>query len=203
MEIGLKQKIGLVRYLPIVEAVERLLMKGEPALIAVDGRCGSGKSTLAAFLAKVFDCNVFHMDDFFLPFEMKTRERMAQPGGNIHYERFREEVLIPLQSRETVSYRPYDCTIQSLTEPIFVELKKLAIVEGVYAMHPILQQDYDYSIFLTVDSQVQEERILKRNGEAMYQRFVNQWIPLEEDYFSELNIKSKCDLVFDTTLLWE
>ena len=33
--------------------------------VAVDGNSGAGKSTLADLIGDVYDCNVFHMDDFF------------------------------------------------------------------------------------------------------------------------------------------
>ncbi len=29
----------------------------------------------------------------------------------------------------------------------------------------------------------------------MYERFINEWIPMEEKYFKELKIKEKCDLI--------
>ena len=32
------------------------------------------------------------MDDFFLPMELRTAERLEEPGGNVHYERFSAEV---------------------------------------------------------------------------------------------------------------
>ena len=62
-------------------------------LIAIDGMCGSGKTTLGQLLQSVYDCNLFHMDDFFLRPEQRTPERMAQVGGNVDYERFQKEIL--------------------------------------------------------------------------------------------------------------
>jgi hypothetical protein len=49
------------------------------------------------------------MDDFFLPFEQKTPERLAQPGGNADHERFAREVLGHLNRGEAFAYRRYDC----------------------------------------------------------------------------------------------
>ena len=69
---------------PILQAAQ-LAAENGPALLAIDGRCGSGKSTLAAHMAQVFGCPVFHMDDFFLPPELRTPERLAQPGENVHH----------------------------------------------------------------------------------------------------------------------
>ena len=60
--------------------------------VAIDGPCASGKSTLGALLRGVYGANLFHMDDYFLPFARKTPERLAEPGGNVDYERFFAEV---------------------------------------------------------------------------------------------------------------
>lgn len=190
------------KFLPIFEALKKLNAENKSLIIAIEGRCGSGKSSLAALLKEVFVCNVFHMDDYFLPFEMKTAERLEQPGENVHYERFQTEVLGALQKGNDVTYRPYSCSKRDLGEPIHVEFKNLTIVEGSYCLHPTLQQAFAYKIFLTVDPQIQRQRILKRNGEEKLQDFISKWIPLEEHYFSALSIQEQCNLVFDTTFLW-
>ena len=44
----------------------------EHVIIAIDGPSATGKTTFAKNIKKHFDCNVFHMDDFFLPDEKKT-----------------------------------------------------------------------------------------------------------------------------------
>ena len=51
----------------------------KPYILAIDGRCASGKTTLANELSQSLSCNVVHMDDFYLPFALRTPERMAQP----------------------------------------------------------------------------------------------------------------------------
>ena len=58
-------------------AIEALLAQNGTAIVAIDGKCTSGKTTLAAGLAEIFDCNVLHMDDFFLRPEQRTPERFA------------------------------------------------------------------------------------------------------------------------------
>ena len=52
----------------LLDAVERALTERGHLLLAIDGRCGCGKSSLAALLARELDGNVFHTDDFYLPF---------------------------------------------------------------------------------------------------------------------------------------
>ena len=97
------------RFEPAVQAIRNLLEEKKtsnmPILVAIDGRCGSGKTTLGNYLAQVFDCNLFRMDDFFPRMEQRTPERMKEIGGNVDYERFKETVLEPVQKKESVRYQ--------------------------------------------------------------------------------------------------
>ena len=49
----------------IFEKIETILKEKHSVIIAIDGNSGAGKSTLAKHIEEHFDCNVFHMDDFF------------------------------------------------------------------------------------------------------------------------------------------
>ena len=164
--------------------IDRLLAEKERVIVSIDGCCTSGKTTLAAKLAEQYDCNVFHMDDFFLRPEQRTPERFAQPGGNVDYERFREEVLVPLTAGGAFSYRPFDCSTFTLAGPVAVEPKKLTIVEGTYSQHPYFGDPYDLKILLTVTEEDQRSRILQRPA-FLHQRFFNDWIPMEHLYFEK------------------
>ena len=180
-----------------VQAVLQKLKKEKPfLLIAIDGRCAAGKTTLAARLRQSMDCNVFHMDDFFLPPELRTRERLAYPGGNIDEERFRSEVLCPVLAESPFSYRPYSCRLQRRTDPVSVQPKPLSIAEGSYSCHPNLWDYYDLRIFLDISRAEQLRRIRERNGEEQLKIFEERWIPLEEQYFSAFQIQQRCDLSF-------
>ena len=64
-------------------------------VIAIDGRCASGKTTFALRM-EAFGFYTVHADHFFLPPDLRTPERLALPGGNIHSERFLTEVAMPL-----------------------------------------------------------------------------------------------------------
>ena len=52
--------------------IDELLAAKNTVIVAIDGKCTSGKTTLASKLAEIYDCNVFHMDDFFLRPEQRT-----------------------------------------------------------------------------------------------------------------------------------
>ena len=137
------------------------------------------------------------MDHFFLTPERKTEQRLNENGGNIDHERFLCEVIGGINSMKLFSYRPYDCRVQALAQPIKISPKRLNIVEGCYSMHPKLSDNYHLKVFIEIDPQTQKDRIFKRNGAAMLERYVREWIPLENNYFSNLDIKNNCDLVFN------
>ncbi len=166
--------------------------------IAIEGNSGAGKSCLAALLQEIYDCNIFHMDHYFLTPDLKTEERLKEAGGNVDYVRFRKEVIDGLNSGKEFSYQIYDCSKGSLDEIVNVKPKMLNIIEGSYSMHPTLAESYDLKIFLGIGAQEQSRRILERNGPFMYEKFISLWIPLENRYFSELDIVSKCDIVINS-----
>ena len=181
-------------FLPLFTQIDKRLAKGA-VIVAIEGGSAGGKSTLADILQEVYACNVIHMDDFFLRPEQRTKERFLEVGGNIDYERFALEVISPLAKNEAVTYRPFNCATQSLGEPVTLAPTPLTVVEGVYSMHPSFGEYYDLSIYLNIDPAYQKERILTRNSPAFAKRFFEEWIPLEDLYFSKTNIKERTDMV--------
>ena len=177
----------------IKKRMDELLAQKDRVIVAIDGKCTAGKTTLAGKLAALYDCNLFHMDDFFLRPAQRTPERFAEVGGNVDYERFMEEVLTPLKAGKAFSYRPFDCGTFTLAEPVSVVPKKLNIIEGTYSNHPYFGDPYDLKIVLTIDDQTQRERILQRPA-FLHKRFFEEWIPMENRYFDTLGILGKSDL---------
>lgn len=188
-------------FLPAVNAIETALRETVgPVLVAIDGRCASGKTTLAALCARLFDCNVFHMDDFFLPYEMRTRERLAAPGGNVDHERAEAELFRPLSRGEDVTFSRFDCATGTPEPPQTVPARRLAIVEGSYSHHPALAGYSALKLFLTCEPTEQLRRLTLRCPEKV-EDFKTRWIPMEETYFKAFEIEHHCDLVVDTTAL--
>lgn len=139
------------------------------------------------------------MDDYFLRPEQRTAGRLDTAGGNVDYERFYSEIVQPLKSgAEQITYQPYDCMTQTLKPQITVYPCSVNIVEGSYSCHPALWGIYDLRIFLTVSPREQLQRIKVRNGDASTIRFQEQWIPLEERYFSAYRIEERCDFRIET-----
>lgn len=179
----------------IQDRINELLMKKNRVIIAIDGPCASGKSTLADELAKTFNGIVFHMDDFFLPIELKTKDRLSEIGGNVHYERFEEEVLQKLNNVK-LSYQKYNCQIEELEDTQTVDLPRVIIIEGSYSLRKDLRDYYDVKVLLQIDSKLQVSRLKSRN-ERLLPRFINEWIPLENRYFNH----EKLELLKDVFII--
>ena len=181
----------------VIERIERVYTERERVFVAIDGPCTSGKTTLATVLQRRFGGNVLHMDDFFLRPEQRTPERFAEPGGNVDRERFEDEVLTPLAAGKIAQYRPWDCHTGDFAASHNVETARLTIVEGSYSMHPALRGYYDLMICLTIDSGEQLRRLEARNP-RMLQRFIDEWIPLENRYFASTETRTAADMIVDT-----
>lgn len=179
----------------ITDRMDDLCDKSEKEIliVAIDGKSGSGKTTLAARLQDRFGGNVFHMDDFFLRPEQRTKKRLEEVGGNVDYERFKE-VLLRVRCGKCVHYQAFDCKQQELKEAVRMEPLRINIVEGAYSMHPYFEDIYDLRIGMDIDALSQKKRILQRNGEAMAERFEKEWIPKENAYLETFGIFEKCDL---------
>ena len=184
-----------VRLLPALRAVYDLYQRKQNPVICIDGRAASGKTTAAALLAPVIGAQVIHMDDFFLPTELRTPARYAEDGGNVHYERFYDEVIRGIIRGEPFTYRVFDCTVMDYAETRTVDPALPILIEGSYSMHPYFGDACDLRIFSDIDPALQRARVRVRNGEEKLQRFVNEWIPMEEQYFKAYDIRSACDVI--------
>jgi len=173
-----------------------------PCILAIDGRAASGKTTMADQLARILNAEVIHMDDFFLPPLLRTEKRLQIPGGNVHYERFAEEVLPHLHASAPFSYRRFDCSIMDYHGTRTIGDAPIRIVEGSYSHHPALDNYADIRVFSHVEPGRQMDRILRRNGPQMAEMFRERWIPMEESYFREYEIAASSQVIIDSTYLF-
>lgn len=179
----------------MIQADERLARDGS-ALIVLDGPCGGGKTTLAGLLGKVYGVSPIAMDDFFLPPAMRTPERLAQPGGNVHAERFLSEVLKPLLAGQNFVYGRFNCQTGLIT-PCVHMAAPVTIIEGSYSHHPAFEDAYDrlhaLRVFVCVDEAEQLRRLGLRNSESI-EAFRTRWIPLEKRYFEAYDREARADV---------
>lgn len=181
------------RFAPVLLEINRMLTtKKDPILIAIDGKCASGKTTLGYYLKKIYNCNLFHMDDFFLQDHQRTNVRLSEIGGNVDYERFAEEVLAKIHAKENIAYRPFRCSDRQLQDATDIPYHRINIIEGSYSMHPSFGERYDVKVFMDIREEDQLINIRNRNGEEQLARFIEEWIPKENAYFSTFSISKGC-----------
>ena len=179
------------------QALDRALLENARVILALEGGAASGKTTLADQLSRHYAAPVIHMDDFFLPPQMRTQARFEIPGGNIHSERFNVQVAEPLRRDIPFSYDVFDCSKGQMDGKRTVGWDKLIIVEGVYSLHPLYRDIYTHGFFLRIDPALQERRLQAR-GEWLYQRFRSLWLPLERAYFTVCRPDACCQLLLDS-----
>lgn len=167
-------------------------------LIAIDGPCGSGKTTLAEKLAAILDAAVIHMDDFLIPYHLKTPERLSIPGGNVDIERLQQEVLQPYTNHLPIAYRRYDCHADQFSDMIALPERKFTIIEGNGSLLPSIRALADICFFLRITPDKQQERLLQRVGKERLIDFNRRWIPLENAYFAAYHLPDEHCIVIDT-----
>ena len=183
-----------ITMLPVLKAAAKLPRDGVK-VIAIDGRSASGKTTLARQLSAVLGAQVIHMDDFFLPQELRTPARFSEPGGNVHYERFKLEVIPFLRRTTGFTYRKFDCSKMAPGETCNIAASSWRIVEGAYSLHPAFGSYADLKIFFDIAPAEQMKRIRRRNGEEKARIFAARWIPFEENYINQTKVKERADLI--------
>lgn len=185
-------------YFGALSEIYRLIQRENPVIVAIDGHCGSGKTYFADLLAKLFSCNVCHMDDFYKPLEQREENWTEIPAGNMDLQRFHHEVLHPLKIGQQALYRSYDCMKKVMKETVPLSPGRLTVVEGSYSCHPLLTAEYDLTIFLTCSRDEQRKRLQAREGDY-FSAFEERWIPMEESYLKHYSIEKNSSLVIDTS----
>ena len=183
------------KYMKLLPILEKIGQKDTGSyVISIDGPAASGKSTLSKLLADALGAGEIHMDDFFLPPELRTGRRLSEAGGNVHYERFIAQVLMDIHKEEEIIYSAFDCSKMAMGGSVTVKASKYRIVEGSYSNHPLFGEYADLKIFIEIDKNLQKNRIIDRNGPKMWERFNNEWIPMEDKYFHTFSIPDKSDI---------
>ncbi len=185
----------------IISTIVEMSMISQNIVIAIDGMCASGKTTISKILEKEFGCRVIHMDDFFLPPHLRTKERLLEVGGNVDYDRFILDVINNLH--QGITYSPFNCKTLSFDKEINLPLTNITLIEGSYALHPKFGKYYDLAIFIEVSSVNQIDRIINRNGIDELPNFQNKWIKFENQYFNTFKIKDNANFIINTSDSYE
>ncbi|PAE29383.1 hypothetical protein CHI07_09555 [Paenibacillus sp. 7884-2] len=80
---------------------------------------------------------------------MKTEKRMSDPGGNVHYERFKEEIIQPLQNEIPTVHRPYNCQKKALDNPIQTAFFIHSIIRVIGRAAPARNSPFTWTVLIS------------------------------------------------------
>lgn len=178
-----------------IDEIEKLIKTKKEVVIAIDGMSGSGKTTLAFHFKKIFNANLFHIDDFFKKPNINNDDPLLEYGANIDFSLILKSIINKIENNEDVFYNPFDFKSHRHLEEITVKARSVNIIEGSFSMHPYLIDNYDYKIFLKTNKCKQLRRIYKRSGFKKFRMFVKRWIPNENRYRRDLKIDTMADII--------
>ena len=205
------------------EVVRRILplKYGLPTLVAVDGLIAAGKTTLANELAAV--ANIAgrpviraSVDDFHRQAEERHIQGRYSPEGYYEdafdYDSLARLLLKPLASggnrRFVTSNAPNAPQWSAANNAIL-------ILDGVFLLRPVIEQWWDFSIFVDVAQSLSLERGLARdigvlgNEAEVRKLYAERYLPGEQLYMERVNPRSKASVIIDNTdpanplLVWQ
>lgn len=200
----------IVAWDDLSRSLSQLQRRQSTLLIAIDGPGGAGKSTIArAIAAHSADVAIVQMDDFFFPMadRASTKGVLETVGGDVDWERVRDQVIHPLVRNETARYQRYDWGTNGLEEWHEIVPGGVVIIEGVYSLRRELRDCYDFRIWVDCPKEVYLARGLARSMSELPDRPIEEarvdwetiWIPAEEKYAREHLPKDSAELIVDTS----
>ena len=135
---------------------------------------------------------MLHADDFFL--NDKQKEKEIPIGEYIDQDRI-DKLLTDIKTNNTVTYQKYDCTNKCYLDVVMEDVKDIVILEGVYSYNSLLSKHFNYLVFIHIDKDIQDSRLLKRSSPFIYNKFITEWIPRENEYFDYFEILEKSDII--------
>lgn len=184
--------------------------------VAIDGIDAAGKTTLAEELAELLE-QAGHpvlrasIDDFHHPRAVRHL-RNDQPAESYYedsfqYQALRTLLLDPLgpEGDHIVRTSVFDFRMDRTVEqaPIRVEPGTALLFDGVFLLHPELEESWDVSVFIQVDPAVSLQRALKRDTalfgsrEATERRYVRRYLPGQELYLTQVRPDERADVLID------
>jgi len=169
-------------------------------IIGIDGPGASGKSTLAISLADVLgNASVVHGDDFYLPSSLRPTTNFGV-GDQYDLARLLGEVVQPHAEYRDICFQRYDWDRDRLDGWTEVPANNHLVVEGTYSTEARLRDLYTYRIFCDANKSLRLARGLQRDGEDARSRWLDEWMPAENQYFMAQQPAAHAHLVLDSSV---
>jgi uridine kinase len=159
--------------------------RGQTVFIGIDGYGGAGKTTVAARLAAaVPHAVVVHVDDFAAP---------TIPAWD--WGRMESQLLAPLRAGLDARYQRWDWARDEGAEWHDVPPGVPVVIEGVSSTRREVDAPWALQIWIDAPLEARLDRALQRDGPEMMQRWLEDWIPSEDEYVAREHPEQRVDLV--------
>ena len=185
----------------VSEIRRRMAERGEPLLVAVDGRSGVGKSTLAGRVAARVEGTVVEGDDFYAgrtDAEWRQRTMAERADECIDWRRLKAEALDPLVVGRRAVWYPFDVDtgVGLAARSVSREPAAAIILDGVYSSRPELAEMLDLTVLVEgPHDAMRRQRLIAREGEVFMAAWHALWDAAEEYYFTNVRPRSSFDAV--------
>ena len=163
--------------------IDLLNEKNNRYIVSLEGRCASGKTTLSKELKNI---TLIHVDDFF---DEKGLERLNYKDLKNLLEKIKNANI-----GDKITYKAFNCRNWSYYEKEIV-VSKVVVVEGVYSYSEEIRSYFDKLVFSVISKEEQLNRLQKRESEKYLQKYLNIWIPREEEYYKTFDFVSNADIL--------
>ncbi len=170
-------------------------------IIAIDGRGAAGKSSLLNYLQSLLpEFTFLNFDNYFEPKKSSTE------WGFLNKERFRNDVIIPLQLKNTLTYRPYDWHSEPHIKERSLTIKEGLCIEGLYSSD--FELGWDLKFWVETPKEICLERGIQGDQAGMgYERALKTWRdvwqPQEDKYIARIKPTAPEYLIIDGTKSFE
>jgi uridine kinase len=171
-------------------------------LVGIDGCGAAGKTTLANRIqALAQGVTVVHMDDFFLPSQIRKNAPTDEIGGHFDWKRVQEQVLNQVSRGEPGKYQQYNWDTDRLAKWFDVPAHGIVVVEGLYSTRRELANLYDFKIWMDTPRNIRLHRRSERDGKAARDTWEKYWMKGEDAYVEHHRPYAFADLILDGSQL--
>lgn len=187
-----------------------------PLIIGINGAYTSGKTVFTSGFADYLrergeKVQVIHYDDFHNPFSAITWTDDTEIDVFYNHafdpEKLERQLLRPLREqgrfRDEILCVDLGTSTFSNLLPFDIDDQTIVLLEGVLLYRPPLLPYIDYKVFLDITSEEMlhraKQRDVPRFGEAILEKFVTRYIPVQQRYLAEWSPEQISDIVVDNS----
>ncbi|MBH0008940.1 uridine kinase [Salinibacterium sp. SWN1162] len=181
----------------VLSAIAELPSTSSTIVLGISGFGGAGKSTLARELVSTLANSArIRGDDFLDP--SRSHQRSTDWAG-VERVRLREEVIDPLRTGRSGSFRRFDWSTRALGDPEPLPVADVVVIDAIGLFHPELAGAFDLTLWVDVSLENATEqgkardRRLGRDHERLWDEV---WVPNERDFVARFDPHSAADLLY-------